>query len=234
MRALHLVHQRNSPAARFLPVLEAAGFRVETVVPGEQPLPASVDGYAAVIACGGMQNTHETARFPWLTDEIDLLAEAIERGTPTLGLCLGAQLLTAAGGGHVHPADPHEIGWRTVRMAAAAAADPVLAGFPESFQAVEWHHYACEAPAGAVELARNDACLQAFRIGDAAWGTQFHIEVDREILLAWQREAPDELEQAGYPHERYLDELERNLPAHEALGREMAERFARVAAERAA
>lgn len=233
MRALHIVHQRNSPAARFVPALAAAGFEITDVVPDEQPLPESLDGYDAVVACGGVHNTHETDRFPWISREVALMAEAIERGVPAVGLCLGAQMLCEAGGGKVYRVAAHEIGWFAVEMAPAAAADPVLGGFPPSFQAVEWHYYACEPPAGAVELARSDSCVQAFRIGDAAWGTQFHIEVDRTILETWQREAPEELEQAGYPAERYRSELERLLPAHMALGDEMARRFAELAAARA-
>ena len=234
MRALHLVHQVDSPAARFLPALHDAGFEVETVVPGSQPLPATIDGFAAVITCGGIQNTHETDRYTWIPDEVALLREALDRGTPTVGLCLGAQLLTEAAGGRVREAVPHEVGWFPVTVTPEAAGDPVLSGFPATFPAVEWHYYACELPAGAVALARNDNCVQAFRIGEAAWGTQFHIEVDASILLSWQRQAPEELERVGYPPQRYLEELERNLPGHQALGDGMAARFAALAAERAA
>lgn len=233
MRALHIVHQSNSPAARFVPALTAVGFTIDDVVPDEDPLPDSLEGYDAVVACGGTHNTHETDRFPWIPAEVALMAEAIERGVPTVGLCLGAQMLTEAAGGKVYRAPVHEVGWFPVEMTPAAASDPILSGFPSSFHAVEWHYYACEAPAHAVELARNDSCLQAFRIGDAAWGTQFHIEVDRTILETWQREAPGELEQVGYPRDRYRNELERYLSAHMALGDEMARRFAALAAARA-
>jgi GMP synthase-like glutamine amidotransferase len=233
MRALHIVHQRDSPAARFVPALTAAGFEIHDVVPGDDPLPGSLDGYGAIVACGGVQNTHETDRFPWIPAEIALMAEAIDRGVPTVGLCLGAQMLTEAAGGRVYRAPVHEVGWFPVRMAPAAASDPILGEFPRSFHAVEWHYYACEAPPGAVELARSDACLQAFRVGDVAWGTQFHIEVDRTIMQTWQREAPEELERVGYPAERYRRELDEHLPGHMALGDGMARRFAALAAERA-
>jgi GMP synthase (glutamine-hydrolysing) len=109
----------------------------------------------------------------------------------------------------------------------------VLGDVPETFTAMQWHHYACELPPGAVELGRNPTCLQAFRLGESAWGTQFHIEVTRDILMNWLRWGKPELEQAGYTEERYLAELDRNLEAHEAIGRGMAERFAAIAAARA-
>jgi GMP synthase-like glutamine amidotransferase len=94
---------------------------------------------------------------------------------------------------------------------------------------MQWHLYACEVPRPAVELARNANCIQAFRIGEAAWGTQFHIETTRDILTSWADMAPDELEKYGYDRERYDAELDRHGPAHEAIGRDMAGRFAEVA-----
>jgi GMP synthase-like glutamine amidotransferase len=109
----------------------------------------------------------------------------------------------------------------------------VLGGAPETFMAMQWHRYACELPAGAIELGRNSTCLQAFRLGEAAWGTQFHIEVTREILLSWARWGGDDLAQSGYTQERYMKELDRYLGRHQEIGRDMAERFAEIAATRA-
>ncbi len=74
----------------------------------------------------------------------------------------------------------------------------MLADVPDAFMAMQWHRYACELPPGAVELARNSTCLQAFRLGETAWGTQFHIEVTRDILLAWARWGGEDLAAAGY------------------------------------
>ena len=57
-----------------------------------------------------------------------------------------------------------------------------MGALPPRFMAMQWHLYACELPSAATELARNAVCVQALRIGEAAWGTQFHIETTREIL----------------------------------------------------
>ncbi len=152
---------------------------------------------------------------------------------PVIGLCLGAQLLVLAAGGNVYRTTrPRWAGSRWMSIPAAAA-DPVLGAMPERFTALQWHYYGCELPPGAVELARYPVCVQAFRIGEAAWGTQFHIEVTRDILLTWMRWGGEELEKAGYSNERYLAELESHIEAHEAIGRGMADRFAEVAARRA-
>lgn len=234
MRALHLLNLAAGPAALFLPPLRQRGFEIDHVDPNLEPLPESLQGYDAVLVCGGTADTHQTDEHPWLTGEVTLLREALDRGVPTIGLCLGAQLLTEAAGGSVYRVAQPEVGWYDVDVHEAAAGDPVLAELPRRFRAVQWHHYACELPDQAVELARNPACVQAFRVGDTAWGTQFHIEVTREVLLDWQRAAPEELARHGYDNGRYQAELERYLPAHEALGRGMAERFADIAADRAA
>ena len=97
-----------------------------------------------------------------------------------------------------------------------------MGALPPRFMAMQWHLYACELPSAATELARNAACVQALRIGEAAWGTQFHIETTREILESWADMAPDELARFGYDRARYDAELDRYGPAHEAIGRDMA------------
>jgi GMP synthase-like glutamine amidotransferase len=239
MRVLHVVNQPGSPAAQFVPPLEERGFEVETVHPLlDEPLPPSLEGYAAIVAGGGVMDTHETDRHPWLAHEVDLFADALARGVPALGLCLGAQLLTLAGGGGVAACEEPEVGWREVGLTDAAADDPLFSAVPRRFRAMEWHYYCCRLPARAVELA-NNGLPQAFRLGDAAWGTQFHIEVDRGILTHWADAAPDKLVEHGWPRAQWDADVDRFLPAHERIGRTLGERFAdltrrRAGAERAA
>jgi GMP synthase-like glutamine amidotransferase len=231
-RALHILNETSGPARIFVDALAERGFDIETVDPSVAPLP-ELDGYAAIVSGGGTADTHQVEEHPWLRAEVALLREALARGVPTMGLCLGAQLLTEAAGGTVYRCDPAEVGWYEVEAAPAAAADPVMASLPPRFMAMQWHYYACELSPAATELARNGACVQALRIGEWAWGTQFHIETTRDILLSWQRMAPDELARFGYDEARYLAALDRNGPAHEAIGRDMAARFADAALRRA-
>jgi GMP synthase (glutamine-hydrolysing) len=132
-------------------------------------------------------NVHEVEDNPWINDEIGLIADALERDVPTLGVCLGGQLLAAAAGGRVTRAPEPEIGWYEVEKTEAAADDPLLAELPERFLAYQWHSYQAELPEGGVLLATSPVCGQAFRVGDGAWGTQFHAEVTREIVEAWIR-----------------------------------------------
>jgi GMP synthase (glutamine-hydrolysing) len=233
LRALHIVNEPSGPGGLFLPPLESRGFVIDSVDTAQESLPDTLAGYHAVISCGGTANAHENDIYTWIDPQIELLGEALRDDVPVIGLCLGAQLLTKAAGGNVYRCEPSEIGWVEVRANGAASTDPVLGGVPESFMAMQWHSYACELPPGAVELGRNSTCLQAFRLGEAAWGTQFHIEVTREILLAWARWGGEDLGRSGYTQERYMEELEHNLPRHQEIGRDMAERFAEIAATRA-
>ena len=228
-RALHIMNESSGPARVFVEALEERGFEIVTVSPHAGQLPDSPEGFAAILSGGGTADTHQTDEHPWLIHEVALLRAAIEAGVPTMGLCLGAQLLTEAAGGTVYRCEPPEVGWYEVEAGPDAASDPVMGALPPRFMAMQWHLYACELPSAATELARNAVCLQALRIGEAAWGTQFHIETTREILESWADMAPDELARFGYDRARYDAELDRYGAAHEAIGRDMAGRFAQVA-----
>src|SRR5205823_12281402 len=78
-----------------------------------------------------------------------------------------------------------EIGGHEVEPTAAAATGPLFARLPRRFEALQWHYYAFEVPGGAVELARSPVCSQAFRLGDLAWGVQFHPEVTLAMVEQW-------------------------------------------------
>jgi len=185
------------------------------------------------VAGGGLVDTHQAGEFPWIAREIQLVREALVRGTPFMGLCLGAQVLTEASGGSVYRCTPHEIGWHPVELTAAADGDALFDGLPAQFQAMQWHYYACRPGDGSVELMTNPVSLQALRVGDSAWGTQFHIEVTRPVLLRWLDMGGDDLAANGYPRDRFLQSLDEHLDEHERVGRTLAERFAALAAARA-
>src|SRR5262249_54258960 len=94
-------------------------------------------------------------------------------------------------GACVGPLDTPEIGWHEVELTDEGTADPVLSALPARFDALEWHHYGHGLPDGAVELARNTASLQGFRLGDACWGVQFHPEVTEPQLARWMADKTD-------------------------------------------
>jgi GMP synthase (glutamine-hydrolysing) len=157
------------------------------------PPPRPVDEYRAVFVFGGAMHADQDDRHPWLREENMLIERLLNLGTPLFGVCLGAQLLAKAARAPVGPADRPEIGWHPVELTAAAADDPVLGRLPRRFDAFEWHYYTYGLPGGGVELARSEVCSQAFRLGTAAWGIQFHAEVTEEQIHGWIAEGRAEI-----------------------------------------
>jgi GMP synthase-like glutamine amidotransferase len=127
-----------------------------------------------------------------------------------LGVCLGVQLLARAAGAWVgRMPDGPEIGWYTVDLTDDGAADPVIGALPRSFDAMQWHHYTYGLPGGAVELARSAACTQAFRLGDACWGVQFHPEVTAAQVAGWAADTDDPPPDAARLNAETLDHISR-------------------------
>lgn len=189
MNVLAVVHSDHGPAGTFADVVEERGHRLETWRPDLGPEPPPPDAYDAVMVFGGGMHVDQEAQHPWLPAEGDYLRALLERRVPVLGVCLGAQLLAKAAGAAVGPSAAPEIGWCTVEQ---TADDPVLGVLPGRFAAFQWHFYAFDVPAGGRELARSSVCPQAFRLGETAWGVQFHPEVTHAIVASWIEEAPDE------------------------------------------
>jgi GMP synthase (glutamine-hydrolysing) len=105
---------------------------------------------------------------------------------PVLGICLGAELLAEAAGAASTPCPP-EWGFREVTLTAAAADDELLGALPGRFDVFQAHNFGFDLPAGAVALAGSNGALQAFRLGDCAWGVQFHPEPTLAMLGGWTR-----------------------------------------------
>jgi GMP synthase (glutamine-hydrolysing) len=113
------------------------------------------------------------------------------RQVPTLGICLGSELLAQAAGARVRPLAEPEVGWTEVELTESGLADPVLSALPARFVALQWHHYGHDLPEGGVALAENTASLQAFRLGETCWGVQFHPEVTEPQLGRWIADKSD-------------------------------------------
>ncbi|MGD1034665.1 MAG: type 1 glutamine amidotransferase [Candidatus Dormibacteria bacterium] len=152
------------------------------------PLPA-LDGVTALVVMGGPQSVHEPDRR--LRDEVVLLHEAVTRGLPVLGVCLGAQLAAAACGAPVRPGSRGpELGLGAVTLTAPGRDDPVFAGCGPTLAVLHWHADTFDLPRGSCHLAHSEAYPnQAFRLG-RAYGFQFHVEVDGALLSAWARHLP--------------------------------------------
>jgi len=186
MNVLSVVHGEDARTELFGPVVAEAGHRLdEWSFASRTAPPRPLEAYEAVLVLGGAMHADQEDRHPWLREELEWLGALLDRPVPTLGICLGSQLLARAAGAWLGPLPEPELGWSEVELTEEGAADAVLSALPARFSALQWHHYAHGLPDGAIALARSPACLQAFRLGDACWGVQFHPEVTEPQLERW-------------------------------------------------
>jgi GMP synthase (glutamine-hydrolysing) len=147
---------------------------------------------------------------------------------PLLGVCLGAQLIARAAGAPVGPSREPEVGWFEVELTPAARNDRLFGSLPPRFDAFQWHFYTYDLPGGAVELARSAACTQAFRLGDSAWGIQFHAEVTLPQVESWL-EHLDEREEPADPPAGLAELTRTRIEGWNELGRALCGSFVDVA-----
>jgi GMP synthase-like glutamine amidotransferase len=154
-------------------------------------LPAT-DAADALVVFGGEQSAVDDHTHPYLPALADLMAAYTSADKPVLGICLGSQLLARAFGGKNHLGTAPEFGWVDVTLTDAGRADPVLSVAAPTFPIFQWHSDTFTLPDGALHLAHSPAAQnQAFRIGRATYGTQFHFEASRSVVQDWTRTFPD-------------------------------------------
>ncbi len=159
-----------------------------------QPLPQTVDADALVVF-GGEQTALDDHTHPYLPDLARLMAAYTAMDRPVLGICLGSQVLARAFGAQNHLGTAPEFGWIDVSLTAAGRNDPVLSAVPDSFPIFEWHSDTFTLPERATLLAQSPTAQnQAFRIGRATYGTQFHFEASRSVVQDWTRTFPETIE----------------------------------------
>ncbi len=232
-----LVVQHLEPESSYAigEALASVGIEVDQrLTDAAEPLPETLDGFDGLVVMGGPMSADSDDGFPTRRQELTLLAEAVERGLPTLGVCLGAQELAAATGGRIlRGASGPEIGWAPVRLHASAADDLLLASVPGELSVLHWHGDTFDLPPGGVLLASNDRYdHQAFRIGPRAWGFQFHLEVDREAVAAFAGSFGADLDAVGITPDNLLDATPAELVRLEVHRRPVLARFAALVGAR--
>ena len=188
---------------------------------------------AGLVLLGGGLLPDEDERAPWLPHERRLTDAALVAGVPVLGICLGGQLLAHVTGGEVTARSGEtEKGLCPVRLLPGAADDPLLGGLRDvaggdELRMVESHVDSITGlPPAAVHLATSDACtVQAFRVGEAAWGLQFHPEADPDRIARWDAE---ELAALGYDRDELHAAGMARAAENERQARALAEAFAAV------
>jgi len=210
-RVIVVRHHDVDSAGFIAAAFEARGAELSVhLFPDDGPLPA-LDGADHVVVLGAISSVNDPD--PWIAAELAWLRAADQAGVPVLGICFGAQALCAAFGGRVEAMAAQEIGWTM-----AESADP---GLVPDGPWLEFHGDRCLLPAEAVVLARNEVCVQAFRLGRHL-GVQFHPEVDGPQLKLWlDAGGTREVEAAGLDPGQFLADTIREEPA----ARERADRL---------
>lgn len=221
MRVLALIHQADAPAGTFADAVRDRGDDLLEWTASNGPPPHDAEAFDAAFIFGGAMHVDQEEQHPWLRDEHEVIEALLAADVPTFGVCLGGQLVANAAGAQVRPAPEPEIGWCEVELSPEAKADPIFGELPDRFQALQWHSYAFELPSRAVALATSPVCLQAFRLGERAWGVQFHPEVDAPILEHWLRD----------PEARGKEFEDGPMESWTRLGRGLAARFLALAAQ---
>jgi GMP synthase-like glutamine amidotransferase len=210
---------------------EEAGALLDIRKLPDDHLPDQLDGYDGVVCLGGGMNAEDDRGHPWLADVRRVLARAVSAGTATLGICLGAQLLTVATGGRVvRGAKGPEVGPGLVSKKDAAWTDPLFAELPLMQDVLQFHQDAIDTlPPGATLLASAPKYQnQAFRVHRRGYGIQFHIETTPAAVRSWAADSPELAEQARPG----VFELEALIAAHDEIAetwRPFAHRFVQLA-----
>jgi GMP synthase-like glutamine amidotransferase len=220
----------SDPLASLGVWLTAGGADLHVVRPFAEPLPDLANGdYQGVVCLGGEMGALDDNEHPWLKDVRQLLAYAVGARIPTLGVCLGGQLLAAAAGGRVVKGDAGpEVGPGLVAKRDVAWTDPLFGYMPMVLDVMQFHVDAIDRlPPGAELMASAHTYPnQAFRLNGSAYGLQFHIETTTEIVQEWARMAGDAADGVDLSTERleaaHVDIAEAWQP--------FAERFVKLAA----
>jgi GMP synthase (glutamine-hydrolysing) len=186
-RLLVLQHIACEPPAAYEDEMLAWGIDLHRVEVDEGDVLPDWRAFEGIVAMGGPMGAYDDERLPWLAAEKRLIADAVRARVPYWGVCLGAQLLAASVGANVFAGARPEVGVLDVELTPHAARDPVFAGMPARFVALQWHGDTYELPAGATRLARSEHYEQQAFVVDRAYGLQFHLEVPASLAREWGR-----------------------------------------------
>ena len=212
-------HLEPEGPALIADALARRGHRVEVIRTDlGDPVPTDATALAGLVVMGGPMSAGSDEDFPSRSAEIGLIADAVDRGVPVLGICLGAQLLAVAGGASIIRGEVPEIGWGTATMEPGAADDPLFMRMTGELAVLHWHGETFGLPAGAVHLASSAAYPnQAFRLGPTAWGLQFHLEVDGAAVERFVSSFGDEADDPGAISRDASDQLARSVDQRDLI-----------------
>lgn len=187
LSAVALRHVAFEDLGLFSAVLDREGWAVSYCeAPADDLTDPVIEKADLLIVLGGPIGAYEDDRYPFLGRELALLERRLARDRPTLGICLGSQLMARALGARVYPGLTKEIGWGRVELTDEGRASSLSPLAEENAEVLHWHGDTFDLPDKAVRLASNAAYEnQAFAFGKSGLGLQFHLEADSRQLEEW-------------------------------------------------
>ena len=220
-RALIVRHTPFEGAAGFRLPIEQAGYEFHRINVSDPAFPAFdwLDP-DLVVVMGGPMGVYERDAHPWIEGEVVGLAMRIAARRPTVGVCLGSQMIAAALGARVYPGPVKEVCFAPVSLTDAGARSPLrhVANVP----VLHWHGDTFDLPPGVERLAETGHYAnQAFRIGDFLLALQFHPEMGEDPRFAEWLEQKDYIRAAGTDAETLEADHARHGPAAVEAGRRL-------------
>ena len=181
--AVAIYHVAFEDAGTLGPLLEARGIGLTYLQAGRDDLTPALDA-DLVLVLGGPIGIYEIDRYPFLKDELAIIEKVVKKGTPVLGICLGAQALAAVLAARVYPGPQAELGWDTLTLTEEGQASPL--GVLEGLHILNWHGDTFDLPSGATRLASTALTPnQAFSYGPKVLALQFHAELPGRDMERW-------------------------------------------------
>lgn len=207
----------------FGPALAQRGFMVRYAEAGDRLLNEALE--SLVIILGGPIGANDVEAYPFLGPELELIEKRLKRGAPTMGICLGAQMIAKVIGAKVYPARAKEIGIAPIRLTEDGKAS-CLAPFAGEPLTLHWHGDTFDLPRGAERLASTDICEnQAFAFGPNVVGFQFHPEASAQGFERWLVGHAVELAATGIDPRSLRADMQRHGSALAAKGADVLHRW---------
>lgn len=203
-KALIIKNARLEGAGTIGKLLESDGFDLEMVYAKREKIPKLE--HDVLVVLGAPQSANDD--LPYLKDEMDLIRSAAQKNIPTLGICLGSQLMAKAFGAKVYPGPKKEIGFYD-NVTLDGDSD-LFSGMASPLSVFHWHGDTFDIPEKAARLAHSDLYNQAFRYGSAI-GLQFHLEVDKETVLTWLDNTKEQINLPYIDPQKIRDEVDSKI-----------------------